>query len=206
MHVPGHSRRLSSLLRTVLSGETAENDWRADGWKPLYHLWRWHLSALGAKMRLRPEQVEDLLQDVFLALQGRWEEYRGLGAEALLALSRKLMHDRAVDLIRVRDRHRALPLEALPSEPISRDSSEGPYPTDREEWIEYLRARMDELKRHKKDYFELVYAHHVEGQSSADLAAKAGCSVHAMECRLARAMQALRRFVEEHPPGGGPPL
>jgi DNA-directed RNA polymerase specialized sigma24 family protein len=201
-----HPRQeILKALDALLAEPSPEARPRADGWTALQPLWFEYLSEIGRQTQLREDEIEDLIQDVLLAILSRWKDYREPGgANRLLALSCKMMHDKGVDVIRRRDRHRPVPLEALPTEPATPGAGEGAGPADREEWHEYACARMDELKRHKEEYYELVYAHHVEGRSCEELAAEQGRSVHAIECAISRGLQMLRGFVAEHPPGGGP--
>lgn len=116
-----------------------------------------------------------------------------------------MMRDKLVDEIRRRDRQRALPLERLPSEPAAGGSSESGSLEDKEEWNKWAHARVDELKRCNKLYYDVLYAHHVEGRSCKELAAKAGRSVDAMKSLLRRAREEVRRRAEKHSPGGWPP-
>jgi DNA-directed RNA polymerase specialized sigma24 family protein len=194
-----------AALNALLEESAPEEGPRADGWAVVLPLWRKYLFAVGARMGLQQADIEDKIQEVLLDILARWEEHRRLGsAKRLLALSRQRMHDKVVDEIRRRDRQRGVPLEALPAEPVARGVIEGACSAEREEWNEYLHARMDELKGYNEEYYELVYGHRLKGRSCEELAAEKGRSAHAIECIISGAIEWLRQSVAEHPPGGGP--
>jgi RNA polymerase sigma factor (sigma-70 family) len=196
---------LLAALRSQCIDGTPENGLRAEEWAILFRLWGRYLSAVGTKWGLPREVMGDFRQSVFLAILRHRECFRGPeGAESLLALSRKLMHDKAVDEIRRRDRHRALSLDALPSEPMEHGSSESACLAEMKERREWLDAGLKELKRYNQEYYELLSALYLKGRSLEALAARTRCSVQAIKCRLTRARQALRRLMKDDLPGGGP--
>jgi DNA-directed RNA polymerase specialized sigma24 family protein len=201
---------LLAALVAVLSDPAAPGDAALrENWRKMYGQWSAYLSALGARMGLQQADIEDLIQDVLLAISFRWKAYRHLGAKRLLALSRRIMRDKGIDEIRRRDRHRALPLEDLPCEPTAPGASENAGSADGEDRKKHLHAAMEELKRHNRVYYDVLYEHHVEGRSCEGLARTRGCSVKAMKILLQRARDRLRRLLAEHllaehPLGGGP--
>ena len=196
---------MEAELDALLKEPAAEEVPRADGWAAVQPLWRRQLYLIGRGKHMQDADIQDMIEEVFAAILPRWEDHRQLGAGALLGLSRKMMHDKVVDEIRRRDRQRALPLEALPSEPAAGGSSRSDSSEDKEEWNKWAQARVDELKRCNKRYYDLLYAHRVEGRSCKELAAEAGRSVDAMKSLLRRAREQVRRRAAKHPPSGWPP-
>ncbi len=198
-----HPRQdIEAALDALLKEPAPEEVPRSDGWAAVQPLWRRHLHLIGRRTRLQNADIEDRIQEVFAAILARWEDYRQLGVGRLLALSRKMMHDKVADEIRRRDRQRALPLEAMPSEPAAGGSSESDSSEDKEEWNKWATARVDELKRWNELYYDLLYAHHVEGRSCKALVAKTGRSVDAIKSLLRRAREEVRRRAAKPPPGG----
>jgi RNA polymerase sigma factor (sigma-70 family) len=197
-------QRVLASLRALLTKRRSEGPWE-DKWTGVQSQLGRYLAAVGRKMGLQAADVQDRIQEVFLAILPRWEEFRQLrGAERLLALSERIMHDRMVDEIRRRDRHRPLPLETLPSEPRAREPGERDGLAAEERWAR-LEAALNELRQRRKDYYELLCAYYLQGQSCEELAAREGCSVHAMECRISQARRELRRLAAESPADGDLP-
>src|SRR6516225_8098914 len=63
---------------------------------------------IAVKVRVPPNRREDLIREVSLKRMALWDEFgRRGGARELLALSHKMMHDAAVDLVRSLGRQRA---------------------------------------------------------------------------------------------------
>jgi DNA-directed RNA polymerase specialized sigma24 family protein len=117
----------------------------------------------------------------------------------------KMMHDQAVDEMRGLARRRVELLEALPAEPIAPGESETGQRAEAGELSEWLEAMVAGLKGEDKGNCGLVWAHHLEGRSSKELAAEMECSVDAIKGRIKRAPKILRRMAAEHLPGGEPP-
>ncbi len=193
---------IEAALNALLNEPASEKVPPADRWAAVQPLWCRNLYLIGYRKRLQEADIEDKIQEVFAAILARWEDHQQLGVGRLLALSSKMMHDKVVDEIRRRDRQRTLPLERLPSEPAAGASSESDSLENKEEWNEWALARVDELKRCNKLHYDLLYAHHVEGRSCKELAAKAGRSEDGIKSLLRRAREEVRRSAEKHPPGG----
>jgi hypothetical protein len=71
-------------------------------------------------MKLPKRLIEDAVLEAWPKIVRQWESVRGPNEmQRFLAISRKIMHDTAVDLLRHYDRHRSASLQDLPAEPIS---------------------------------------------------------------------------------------
>ena len=103
-----HPRQeMEAELDALLKEPAAEEVPRADGWAAVQPLWRRQLYLIGRGKHMQDADIQDMIEEVFAAILPRWEDHRQLGAGGLLALSRKMMHDKVVDEIRRRDRQRA---------------------------------------------------------------------------------------------------
>ena len=190
-----------AALAALLKDMAAEAFSQADGWAAVEPIWHRHLYSIGRGKRLPDTDIEDMIQEAFVAILARWECHRLLAPGRLFALSLKIMRDKVVDEIRRRDRRRAVRLEALPFEPAADGYGEIFSAEDMEEWNKWALARVVELKRCNKRYYELLYAHYVEGRSCKELGIRAGCSVDAVKSLLRRAREEVRRLAAKHPLG-----
>lgn len=175
----------------------------AGTWAHFYRLQTGRLFKVGKKAGLRPDRIADVVQSVFVVMLCRWEEYRPHRPLALLKLTGKVMHDRAVDEMRRDDRHRAESLEALPEEPPAGGVSERACMMEATEQRAWLEARLKELEGEDENC-ALLRAHYLEGRSLAALAAETGYSVAAIKCRITRVLRKLRRLAEKHSAAGKP--
>jgi DNA-directed RNA polymerase specialized sigma24 family protein len=198
-------QKLEVVLAAVLSTPGALGDTALrDSWYILYPLWRGYLFAVGAKMGLRPEAMEDMIHDVLQRILDRWEKYRQSEAKGVLALSCKAMLNRVWYEFRRRKRWRLVPLDAMCEEPITPGASEDAYVGGRGGPGEWLCMRLVKLDRQQPENCRLLRLHFFEGRSYVDLAAKEGRSVDAIKGRIKRGLQGLRVLMAEHPPDGDP--
>ena len=191
---------LSSLLERC-SGAQMKSEEHRQQWAVFYELQRKRLAKIGAGMQLAPGRIDDLIQETWLATVTRWDTFRVPGgARRLLAWTRKVMHDKAVDLIRAQDRHRAASLDGLASEPMARDPKGC---AAREEELAWLSAALDGFCEKKPEDCRLLWEHHAEGRKLEDLAAETGLTVHTIRNRINKLRRQLRRHARRLGLGGG---
>jgi RNA polymerase sigma factor (sigma-70 family) len=177
----------------------------AEAWTSLYRIHRRRLFEVATKLGLQPDEIEDIVQDLYATMLARGEQLREEGgAEDWFAWSCKVMRDKAVDEFRRRDRRSASPLDALPTEPMDRHASESEYLAEAEECRECLGALLGKLEGGDKENGEFLRRHYLEEESCQSLAEETGISVHAIECRISRTLQVLRRLNAESPPAANP--
>jgi RNA polymerase sigma factor (sigma-70 family) len=168
-------------------------------WATFYELLGRRLAWIGTRLGLQPARIEDKIQDVFLTLLVRWQEYRPNRAKELLALACKLMHDGAVDELRRRNRRHVESLDELAVNPMDHGTDERGNLVEAETRRRWLDVQLKELNEEEEENCKLLRAHYLEDRLCKELAAETGHSVRAIEGRLARILQKLRRLAEKHP-------
>jgi RNA polymerase sigma factor (sigma-70 family) len=173
-------------------------------WSTFYRLQSERLSRVAADRRLRPEQIADLVQEVWAETVEHWDSFRGRhGAPRLLSWSRRVMHCKTVDAIRRLNRQQNGSLHAHaaklidPKAPASADVAEE---RERREW---LTVRLEELRAEDPVNGRLLCEHFLEERTTQELADETGLSVHAIHCRISRTLEKLRRQVSRRPSDGG---
>ena len=193
---------LSSLLERYSGAQMRERSYRRP-WAAFYELQKKRLSKVVIGMRLTPASVDDLVHETWLATLAEWDTFRAPGgARRLLAWTRRVMHDKAVDLIRQQDRHRTVSLDKLASEPIAREPKER---AARDEELAWLSAALDALREEKPEDCRLLWEHDAERRKLEDLATETGLTVHAIRNRISRLRQQLRPDAARRGLGGGSP-
>jgi RNA polymerase sigma factor (sigma-70 family) len=140
-------------------------------------------------MRLSPDQTEDAIQEVWLAALKNLHRFRGENAARRLhGWMRKVMRCKAVDARHRMHCHRTLPLDTLPAEPM--EAKDTGIDRERSTW---LAARLDEATKQESLNCRLLCAHFQDGRTIADLAAEAGLTKKAIECRIYRWISKLRQ-------------
>jgi DNA-directed RNA polymerase specialized sigma24 family protein len=116
-----------------------------------------------------------------------------------LALSRKIMHDTAADLLRRRDRHRSSSLHDLPAEPIDNKAGDPASLLAAKDVREWIVAKVEELRKKQPNYAWLLSENFLKERPIEELAVEKGVKKHAMESQKSRALKALHRLVGEGP-------
>lgn len=174
-------------------GEALEGESRAEAvralWDDFYRNQSATLRRIAAAKGLPPDQTEDAIQEVWLAALKNLHRFRGENAEQrLLGWMRKVMHYKAVDVHRSMYCRRVLPLDSLPAERMA--AKDAGNDRERSNW---LAARLDEAGKQESLNCQLLCAHFQDGRTIADLAAEAGLTKKAIECRIYRWISKLRR-------------
>jgi RNA polymerase sigma factor (sigma-70 family) len=195
------ANRSSRILRRVqrlLAGEMpdfSENP-RAGSWEEFARLQGRRLFRIAAELRVPEDQIADLVQKVWLKILSNWASFRGPGgALQLLALSKKMMHDAAVDLLRHLDSARHASLEASAEEPMDAKASNPANVLEMMERREELRAGLANLRTKSPKYAWVLEEHFLKGRSAEELAREKHKTKHAIESQITRALKALRRLV-----------
>jgi RNA polymerase sigma-70 factor, ECF subfamily len=152
-----------------------------DRYAPRIH--RFILRALGGFSS--PPDADDLLQETFLALAEALPFFRG--DAALFTFACAIAHRKTMSFLRTSARRARIvsalePAESAAGEPFSRD------PT-------LYRA----LAALKPQYRELLHLKYVEEATTAEIATIVEATEHAVESKLKRARDALRRKLQERP-------
>lgn len=150
-----------------------------DRYAPRIH--RFILRALGGFSS--PPDAEDLLQETFLALAEALPFFRG--DAALFTFACAIAHRKTMSFLRTSARRARIvsalePVESAAGDPFSRD------PT-------LYRA----LAALKPQYRELLHLKYVEEATTAEIATIVEATEHAVESKLKRARDALRRKLQE---------
>lgn len=191
----------SDLL--LASPAVPEDGSGAENWEACYGQVSRCLPAVAARVGLRPEAVEDTLQDVMLEFLKDSEKYRQPEwRDKLPVLLCIRLHDRAVNQIRRRVAHPVESLEALPEEPVACGVSESASQAEANEWREVLALLLEELAKQDPENCELLCRHYLGDESYEALAVERRDSVDAIKCRISRTLKKLRRLAKKYLAGG----
>jgi RNA polymerase sigma-70 factor (ECF subfamily) len=154
------------------------------------------LYALLARLTLREDAAEELLQDLFLKLHGAKDQG---GIDCWYAYARRTAMNLAFDWRRRQKVRRACSLDEL-----AERASETPAPLGRliaSEELEQVLAAIDRLGGASREVFVMRY---IEQDSYEEIAEQLGKTVHQARALCFRAMSALRDVLGCDPsPAGG---
>jgi RNA polymerase sigma-70 factor, ECF subfamily len=152
-----------------------------DHYAPRIH--RFILRALGGFSS--PPDADDLLQETFLALAEALPFFRG--DAALFTFACAIAHRKTMSFLRTSARRARIvsalePVESATGSPPSRDAN-----------LHHALAAL------KPQYRELLHLKYVEEATTAEIATIVEATEHAVESKLKRARDALRRKLQERP-------
>jgi len=152
-----------------------------DRYAPRIH--RFILRTLGGFWS--PPDADDLLQETFLALAEALPFFRG--DAALFTFACAIAHRKTLSFLRTSARRARIvsalePGESAAGAPLARDAT--------------LHRALAALKPH---YRELLHLKYVEEATTAEIAAIVDATEHAVESKLKRARDALKRKLQERP-------
>jgi RNA polymerase sigma-70 factor (ECF subfamily) len=153
-----------------------------------------HAMVFRAALRItgKAEDAEDVLQTVFLRLARREDEAPDISH--LPGYLRRAAVNAAFDLLRSRQRARAVPLEDL--EPILRDSAASPERAAQSgEMRDWLRQTVARLSPMAAQAFALRF---FEGRENPEIAAMLGTSIGAVTVTLSRARDRVEKEFEAY--------
>lgn len=173
-------------------------------WEEFYHFQAKYLSRIAAGMGVPPDQIADVLQEVWLAAVEHAEEFHGDDAEQRLSSWLVgVARNKSIDTIRRLCRRRRLPIESLDNlaaEPVDHEAKGPAELMIAQEGDKHLAATLEELRAKNALNCRLVCRHILEGRSLPDLAADTGLGVHAISCRIDRALKDLGGNLQEWRP------
>jgi DNA-directed RNA polymerase specialized sigma24 family protein len=179
-------------------------EWNEDQWTPeFYQGQRKRLFQIAKNLKLPEHLIEDAVQMVLLKVARQWDSIREPDEQLRLrALSRKIMHDTAADLLRRRDRRRSASLNEVAQEPVDDRASNPAEQLAMGEMTKWVKARLEELRQQHPQYAWLLSENFLSERPIEELAAEKGVAKHALECQKTRALKAFRRLLEKHDPDG----
>ncbi len=146
-----------------------------------------------ADARLRPDQVEEVVQEVWLRVIQYRDRFQGDdAAQDLRRWMIRVARSKKVDLLRRLRRHPVQSLDNLSAEPIARQEGEQRSIEEEEQKRELFRGWLEELREKDAVNYLLLYGHYVEGRTVVELAAETGMTVRAAYCRLNRQVKKYR--------------
>jgi RNA polymerase sigma factor (sigma-70 family) len=156
------------------------------------------LSRIAAEIGVPPDQITDVLQEVWLALITGHERFQGEDVEQQLSSwLGAVTRNKSRDALRRLGRRREQSLDDLPAEPMDRKTKGPAELVEVKERDERLTAWMEESRKKNPLNCQLLCAHVLEGQSLQRLATETGLSVHAISCRISRIKNKLRYRLSE---------
>jgi RNA polymerase sigma factor (sigma-70 family) len=170
-------------------------------WEEYYRCQTERLSRIAAVMRVPRDQITDVLQEVWVAAVDHQKEFRGADTEQrLFSWLVGVVRKKSIDVIRRLRRLRKLRIESLDdlsAGPVDCNVQEPADGMEAMERYESVYAKLEELRKKNPLNYRLIREHGLEGRSLSDLAAETGMSVNAISCRISRALQYLRSWLQE---------
>ncbi|HRJ73548.1 MAG TPA: sigma-70 family RNA polymerase sigma factor [Terrimicrobiaceae bacterium] len=173
-----------AVIRAVAEGDR-------EAFERVYDAFSAPLYALALRMLQRPEDAEELLQEIFARI---WNEAARYNPErgAPLAWAVMMTRGRAIDRIRSTARRHDLP-HAAESEDAARPAQPGSGPARAPEQGETARAVQDSLDLLPKDVRETIELAYFGGLSHSEIARKLSLPLTTVKSRVRRAMLQLRQ-------------
>lgn len=155
------------------------------------------LARLLARMKIPASLREDLVQEGWVyAVQHRdqFDQFEaGELKRRLLGLLRKVVHDKAVDMLRHLDCCACESLDAEEAEPIDDAESKHAKTTERREWLDAL---LETIRPGHEDNVLLFRLHFFDEYSIQELAQKFGRTAKSVDNRIRRVTNNLRQLVK----------
>jgi len=162
-------------------------------WEQFHRAQTERLSRIAVEIGVPPDQIADVLQEVWLALFTNHERFQGEDVEQQLSSwPAAVTRNKSRDALRRPRRRREESLDDLPAEPMDRKTKEPAELMVAKERDESLAAQLEELRKKNPLNYRLLVAHALEGQSLQDLAAETGLGENAISCRISRILKKLR--------------
>ncbi len=158
------------------------------------------LRHLAAICHVPREEMDDLVQDVWLRIQPKLDDfYARHGIDAVQRWLYRVVHDQAIDYVRKKARHRVRPLSAAFEARLVAREAEPEQVMEARERHELARRLLDQIRTHLPEasfrILELVY---LDGRSITEVAQEIGLSAREVRYRKYRAIKKMRRLL-----GGG---
>lgn len=155
------------------------------------------LADILVRMKIPPFLIEDLVQEAWLSAVQHSELFDQFEAREpkrrLLGFLTKVVHDKAVDILRRLDCYPCESLDAEEAEPIDDAEAKHAKAAEQREWLETLLAK---IRPGHEDNVLLFRLHFFEEYSIQQLAQKFGITTDAVDGRVRRLMNKLREAAE----------
>jgi RNA polymerase sigma factor (sigma-70 family) len=153
------------------------------------------LSDIVARLKVPEYLIEDLVQEAWVSAVQHGDQFDRFTEEELKrrlpGLLRKMVHDKAVDLLRHLDCSPCQSLHAVGVEPIDDAEPTRVKTAERRAQLATLLAR---LQQEEPGDHWLLCEHRLERRKIRELAEEKGWTEHKVRCRLYRAMEKLRAW------------
>jgi RNA polymerase sigma factor (sigma-70 family) len=162
-------------------------------WGKFYRSQTERLSRIATKMRVPPDQIADVVQEVWLDAFKHREKFQGENVDQRLSswLSTVVVH-KSINVLRRVHRRPTESLDDLAAEPIDHKADDPEERMEAKEEAETLAVILQGLRKKNPLNYRLVCDHVLEERSLQDLSASTGLGIHAISCRISRTLKELR--------------
>jgi RNA polymerase sigma factor (sigma-70 family) len=183
----------------LLEEQTADPRQRQEVWRKFHQLRCRRLRRLAVRMKAPADWIDDLIQETWYKTLEHWEWFRTQpnGARQLLGWSRKVLHDRLVDLFRERDRHRAKSVHDVTTDQVKNKEVEPANVLQTREQHERAATLLEKLRQEQPLDCWMLCEHYLNARAHKELAEETGLTVNSIRNRISRALKKLRRWAAE---------
>lgn len=158
-----------------------------DEFNRIVNVW---LRPIALAMSLPSSQMEDVMQDVWVAALEYSNRYGKTSIQQLACWMRKVMHNKTVDALRHPNRETVL-LDVFAIETMALEPEEAGIAWRQER--EWLKEQLAALAENESLNARLLRGRFVDGLMNAELARRNALTEKAVECRICRMISMLRR-------------
>jgi RNA polymerase sigma factor (sigma-70 family) len=163
-----------------------------DQFNRIVNVW---LRPIALGMSLPSSQIEDVMQDVWVAALEYSNRYGKASIQQLDCWMRKVMQNKTVDALRHPNRETVL-LEVFAIEQSALETEEAGIARQQER--EWLKEQLAALAENESLNARLLRGRFVDGLTNAELARRNALTEKAVECRICRMISMLRRRAATH--------
>lgn len=181
--IPATPEKEKALIDALRAG-------RPDAKKTLYELFYRYLAAVCARYLPDGDEVDDLVQDVFIKIFDRFGSFEHRGTGSLQAWCRRVAVNEALQLLRARKKMNTVPLEAV---------GDLPEPDDSPGVATIPEAELLAMVRRLPDRYRTVFNLYVfEKMSHREIAGMLHIRENSSSVNLHRAKQLLTRWIGDY--------
>jgi RNA polymerase sigma-70 factor (ECF subfamily) len=177
------TRRTTDADERALLARVAEKRDQS-AFRSLYSAYFQRLSRLLARMSLRPQDVEEVINDTFWVVWTKAGEFRGGSLLSTWIIG--IAYRRALNTMR---RERIRPVS---DQPIDENMASVPSSAQDEEYSQWVRYGLEKLPVEQRLALELTYT---LGHSCEEVAGILNCPVNTVKTRLFRARETLKQVL-----------
>lgn len=167
-------------------------------WEEFHRSQTERLSQIAAKMGVPPVLIADVLQEIWLDAIKHSELFQGDRAEEYLShWLGTVVSSKSSDALRRLKRPRVESLDALTVEPVDDAADDAVELLQAQEQREEVAGIIEILRKESPFNCRLLCEHILEDRSLPDLATETGLGVHAISCRISRALKMVRARLQE---------